>query len=70
MFKNKESVMCKNVLKLLLALLFTLTLFIEGFAQTQNQTLNLREGFNFVAFNVKPSITPPQVLGQNISKSE
>ena len=59
--------MCKNVLKLLLALIFTLTLFIEGFAQTQNHILNLREGFNFVAFNVKPSITPSQVLGQNIS---
>jgi len=69
-FKNKEIVMCKNVLKLLLALLFTLTLFIEGFAQTQNQTLNLREGFNFVAFNVKPSITPAQMRDQNISIDE
>ena len=55
--------MRKNLIYFLSLLLLISILFTECNAET----LNLKEGFNFVAFNVKPSITPSQVLGQNIS---
>lgn len=53
--------------KSLLAMLIVLVFFGLSYSQTPQQTINLKEGFNFIAFTVKPSITASQFKEQNPS---
>jgi len=54
--------MCK---KFLIALCLVLVMF--GTANAEVQTIELKLGFNFISFSVKPSVTPQQLKSQYLS---
>ncbi len=56
--------------KILLVLFITLIFIIPAAAQAQSQSLSLKEGFNFVSFTLKPTLTPLQFKSQNPSINE
>lgn len=56
--------------KILLALVIVMMFFKLSYSQTVQQTINLKTGFNFVAFTLKPSITATDFISQNPSVQE
>ena len=47
------------------AFIFVLFLFCPAFAQTADQTISLKKGFNFISFTVNPSLTPVELKQNN-----
>lgn len=52
---------------MLLTIFFLLLSFSNAFAQNIDQSINLKQGFNFISFTVQPSITATQLKQDNLS---
>lgn len=51
-------------------LLISILLTIPTFANAQSQAISLKEGFNFVSFTIKPTLSPIDLKQQNSAISE
>ena len=52
---------------IIIAIILTFVFFRHSYSQTTQQILSLKSGFNFIAFTVKPSQTPTELISQNPS---
>jgi len=60
----------RSLIRFTVTVLLVLAIFDQCSAQSVSQTINLKNGFNFISFTVKPDSTPQQLIERDPSVAE